>query len=440
MKSIAKDFELNKLSNPLFHGKTKIELYDVNTKIKKVIEHENTFQSSIIAAFLSSMGENKRTVASFDWHDIVGGIFLFDSAITAPATYMPSGVKMIGNGAYNVANNSLPNEMGSYNAVESEFDTSHIMMVYDYNTSQANGHIESVCLTSRIGGQIGYGNASGRKMDVNFNIDQVGNVSIGGNSCIVNNKLYTFTLSGDTLTVAKEHRSISQGSVFRGLTSSVTIDLSSKKPTGATLSPNLSVFPLNNGIIRFYSPFITSIAPSGKVYYFDYDSSDDSVTKGELTNSSAHTLKGDNAAVTFTPDGYFATYDADRYLQIFNVSNGIQVIDYRTETLMDWDRGGNYDFSPSDGLFVSYASKNGFMVDLTNYTVYPINITPSADYVQVRNVRFPSHDALNFASQGSSMTLVKNPLYLATINNLGADAVDKNATQTMKVTYTLTPA
>ena len=24
MKSIAKDFELNKLSNPLFHGKTKI--------------------------------------------------------------------------------------------------------------------------------------------------------------------------------------------------------------------------------------------------------------------------------------------------------------------------------------------------------------------------------------------------------------------------------
>lgn len=438
MKSIAKDFELNKLSNPLFHGKTKIELYDVNTKIKKVIEHENTFQSSVIAAFLSSMGENKRTVASFDWHDIVGGIFLFDSAITAPATYMPSGVKMIGNGAYNVANNSLPNEMGSYNAIESEFDTSHIMMVYDYNTSQANGHIESVCLTSRIGGQIGYGNASGRKMDVNFNTDQVGNLSFSYNSCLVNNKLYTFTLSGDTLTVAKEHRSISQGSVFRGLSSSVTIDLSSTKPTGATLSPNLSVFPLNNGKIRIYSSFITSIAPSGNIYYFDYNPSDDSVTLGTLSNSSAHTLRGDNVAVTFTPDGYFATYDTDRYLQIFNVSTGIQVIDYRTETLMDWTRLGNYDFSPSDGLFVSYASKNGFMVDLTDYTVKPINITPSADY-SVINKRYPSHDALMFGTD-NAVTLVKNPLYLATINNLGADAVDKNATQTMKVTYTLTPA
>lgn len=438
MKTIAKDFNLNNLSMPKIHGKTKIELYDVNTKIKKVVEHENTFQSSVIADFLASMGENKRIVNSFDWHDIVGGIFLFDSAITAPATYMPSGVKMIGNGAYNVANNSLPNEMGSYNAVESEFDTSHIMMVYDYNTSQANGHIESVCLTSRIGGQIGYGNASGRKMDVNFNTDQIGNLSLSYNSCLVNNKLYTFTLSGDTLTVAKEHRSISQGSVFRGLSSSVTIDLSSTKPTGATLSPNLSVFPLNNGKIRIYSSFITSIAPSGNIYYFDYNPSDDSVTLGTLANSSAHTLRGDNVAVTFTPDGYFATYDADRYLQIFNVSNGIQVIDYRTETLMDWTRLGNYDFSPSDGLFVSYASKNGFMVDLTDYTVKPINITPSADY-SVINKRYPSHDALMFGT-ADAVSLVKNPLYLATINNLGADAVDKNATQTMKVTYTLTPA
>ena len=439
MKTIAKDFNLKGLSMPKIHGKTKIELYDVNTKIKKVVESENTFQSSVIADFLASMGENEREVASYDWHDIVGGIFLFDTAITAPASYMPSGVKMIGNGAYNVANSSLPNEMGSYNAVESSHSTSQIQMVYDFNTSQANGHIESVCLTSRIGGQIGYGNASGRKTDVNFDTDQTADLTFTGNKCIVNNILYTFTLSGDTLTVKKEHRAISQGSVFRGLESSVTVDLSSIKPSGATLSADLVAFPLNNGKIRLYSPFITSIAASGKVYYFDYDSSDDSVTKGELTNSSAHTLRGDNVAVTFTPDGYFATYDTDRYLQIFNVSTGIQAVDYRTEELLDWTRNGNYDFSPSDGLFVSYGSKNGFMVDLTNYTVRPINITASGDY-GIRNVRFPSHDALVFASGGDHPTFIKNPLYLATINNLGADAVDKNATQSMKVTYTLTPA
>lgn len=436
MKTIAKEFNLMNLSMPKIHGKTKIELYDVNTKIKKVVESENTFQSTVIADFLASMGENKRTVASFDWHDIVGGIFLFDSAINTPAKYMPSGVKMIGNGAYNVANNNLPNELGSYNAVESSASSSQVQMVYDFNTSQANGHIESVCLTSKIGGQIGYGNASGRKTDVAFSTDQIGNVALGGNSCIVNNKLYTFTLSGDILTVTKEHRSISQGSVFRGLASSVTIDLSSIKPTGATLSTSLVVFPLNNGIIRIYSPFITSITSSAKVYYFDYDSSDDSVTRGELTNSSAHTLRGDNVAVSFTPDDYFVTYDSDRYLQIFNVSTGIQLIDYRTETLMDWTRNGNYDFSPSDGLFVSYASKNGFMVDLTNYTVRPINITPSADY-SVMNRRYPSHDALMFTEYNAAK-LIKNPLYLATINNLQS-AVDKNATQNMKVTYTLTP-
>lgn len=436
MKTIAKDFNLNNLSMPKIHGKTKIELYDVNTKIKKVVEHENTFQSSVIADFLASMGENKRIVNSFDWHDIVGGIFLFDTAINTPAKYMPSGVTMIGNGAYNVANNSLPNEMGSYNAVESSASSSSVTMVYDFNTSQANGHIESVCLTSKIGGQIGYGNASGRKSDVNFDTDQTEDLYFGANACLVNNVLYTFTLVSDTLTVSKEHRAISQGSVFRGLASSVTIDLSSVKPTGATLNVNLMAFPLNNGKIRLYSPFITSILASGNIYYFDYDPSDDSVTLGTLANSSAHTLRGDNAAVTFTPDGYFATYDSDRYLQIFNVSTGIQLIDYRTETLMDWTRNGNYDFSPSDGLFVSYGSKNGFIADLTNYTVKPINVGASQDY-SIRNSRYPSHDALMFAL-GSSPRLIKNPLYLATVNNLNS-AVDKNATQNMKVTYTLTP-
>lgn len=437
MKTIAKDFNLDNLSMPKIHGKTKIELYDVNTKIKKVVEHENTFQSSVIADFLASMGENKRAVNSYDWHDIVGGIFLFDSAITSPAKYMPSGVTMIGNGAYNVANNSLPNELGSYNAVESSASSSQIMMVYDFNTSQANGHIESVCLTSKIGGQIGYGNTSGRKSDVNFNSDQTAEVNLGGNSCIINNMLYTFTLSGDTLTVSKEKRAISQGSAFRGLASSVTIDLSSEKPTGATLNEGIAIFPLNNGKIRIYSPFVTSIIPTANIYFFDYNPSDDSVELGYFANSSAHTLRGDNVAVSFTPDDYFVTYDSDRYLQVFNVSTGIQLIDYRTEELIDWTRNGNYDFSPSDGLFVSYASKNGFMVDLTNYTVKPINITPSADY-SVMNKRYSSHDALMFTEYNETR-LIKNPLYLATINNLGADAVDKNATQNMKVTYTLTP-
>lgn len=422
----------------MIHGHTRIILQNsISGHVLKEVESENTFQGGVIADFLSSMGENKHTPSSFNWYDVVGGILLFDSTIQAPSNFMPSGVAMVGNGAYNIANNDMPNEMGSYNVVEQVVTPSRLEMVYDFNTSQANGHIASVCLTSRIGGQIGYGNASGRKTIVNFNTDQTGEISLSGNSCIVGNMLYTFTLVSDILTVSKEHRSISQGSVFRGLSSSVDIDLSSIKPSGATLNVNLSVFPLNDGKIRIYSPFNTSIVSSDKVYFFDYNPSNDSITLGNVTNSSAHTLNGNNIAVSFTPDNYFVTYDSDRYLQAFNISNGVQVIDYRSEPLMDWTRNGNYDFSLSDGLFVSYASKNGFIVDFTDATVKPINISASADY-EIKNMRIPSHNALSFTSY-DSQKLIKNPLYLATINNLGT-AVDKNATQNMKVIYTLTPA
>ena len=435
-KDKALPFDLQNLKRPAIKGHTKIELYDVNTHIKNVIESENTFQSTVIADFLASMGENERKVGSFNWYDIVGGIFLFDSQINSPSAYMPSGVKMIGNSAYNISNSSLPSEMGSYNVLESSASASAITQVYDFNTSQANGHIESVCLTSRIGGQIGYGNANGRQTNVNFDTDQTASVELIGNACLVSNVLYTFTLSTDDLTVSKEHRSISVGSAFRGLSTSVTIDLSSIKPSGATLNPNITVFPLNNGKIRIYSPFDTNISTSESIYYFDYNPSDDSVTLGSQANNSGHALRGDSVAVSFTPDNYLVTYDADRYLQVFNLSNNLHIIDYRTEELIDWTRYGNYDFSPSDGLFVSYASKNGFMVDFTNLTVKPINIPICGDYGNV-NKRIPSHDALCFtASHGAK--LVKNPLYLATINNLN-NAVDKGGTQTMKVTYTLTP-
>ena len=41
----------------MIHGKTKIELYNPNTKIKQIIREENTFQSSVLASYMRNLGE-----------------------------------------------------------------------------------------------------------------------------------------------------------------------------------------------------------------------------------------------------------------------------------------------------------------------------------------------------------------------------------------------
>ena len=40
----------------MVHGKTKIELYNPNTRIKTVYRDENVFQSAVIAKYMRSLG------------------------------------------------------------------------------------------------------------------------------------------------------------------------------------------------------------------------------------------------------------------------------------------------------------------------------------------------------------------------------------------------
>lgn len=422
----------------MIHGETRIVLRNpISGNILKDITSENTFQPTALQNFTHCLGEDLHGIPSYNWEDLVGGIFLFRDSITPGSLYMPASNVMIGNCAYGIANADLPNELGTYNSQESSASASAITQVYDFATNQANGQIGCVCLTSKVGGQIGYGNASGRRTDINFTQGQTGSVIVGGNATLVNNIEYSFTLTGDTLSVKKTNKSITQGTVFKGFYTTVDIDLSSIKPSGVTLNPSVSVFALNNNKIRIYSPITASIADGTDVYFFDYDPSDDSVVLGRFANSAGKAVRGDIVAVTFTPDNYFITYDGNRYLQVFNITNSTHVLDYTAEPLMNYNRAGNYDMPLSDGLLLDYASNTGYIVNYISGTVKPINVANITNY-QAFNKRFPSLDAIGF-SGSYSPPILKNPLYLATINNLNSP-VTKTAAQTMKVTYTLTEA
>ena len=153
-------------------GKTTFELTDVNTG--KVEKHEEcNMITNGLQEFLNPCGswgiypyarDNVRNTPLRN--TLTGGILLFDSKLDEDVTntHADASVNMVGNGALGVSNGTSVTELGSYNSTESGVQADgSIKYVYDFLTSQANGTIQSVCLTSKVGGYMGYGNASANR-------------------------------------------------------------------------------------------------------------------------------------------------------------------------------------------------------------------------------------------------------------------------------------
>lgn len=150
----------------MLKGNTKIELTDVNTGKKQVIKKHNLITNAVNEIFNMPFGiDNDYTTNNTvdishnpeTFKDLFGGIMLFDSEITENAnTLFPSYTSnMIGCGAADSSIATSENKfMGSYNSNESEFNIANKMLklVYDYTTSQANGTINSICLTDLFSG------------------------------------------------------------------------------------------------------------------------------------------------------------------------------------------------------------------------------------------------------------------------------------------------
>ena len=143
-------------------GQTIIELTDKSGNKETYIDNNmltNALQYYFAnAGFMNKLNVNKNNMVE----ELLGGIMLFDTAITEDAeiVYVPSGINMIGNGAVGTVSNDSVLELGSYNSSESgwQADGSYVE-VYDFSSSQANGTIACCCLTSKNHGYIGEGNS-----------------------------------------------------------------------------------------------------------------------------------------------------------------------------------------------------------------------------------------------------------------------------------------
>ena len=428
----------------MIHGNTRITLRNpISGNIIKDIESENTFQSTVIAKAFRGLGSatsnplnNSETRNKALWKNMVGGIFLFDKSIPSNSQYMPKGTKMTANGSYNVTNGGVPTELGSWNESESGASSSAITMVYDWNTSQGNGKIASVCLTSRVGGYIGYGNPSGGVASTTkylYEDKSLSSVLSFGSlehapRCIVGNMHYQFDLYNGTLTIKKAHVPLSEASVFDMIEDTSTIDVSSLHHQ--FISNYGYSAKTDNGNIYLCPSFRGDIAENAKMYIWEINPSTLAITEIEITNNSGVAFK--LFGCTVSQGKFFATDYQNGVTRIFNISNNNYIGEIPTQTagLGHVLCGGNF-----HGNFTAHSTRfNGVegmvLYDDVNSTAYPTNGIYSDD-----SVCYDSTTDSIYGNGRYNLVAFNSPLYLATINNI--TEVIKDATLSMKVRYTL---
>ena len=445
LKEKAKPIKL--LDNPFkkIHGHTKIELTDVKTGKKQVIEHDNTFQAGVLANYMRSLGafnnnpyDNDSWSGQDKWRNLVGGILLFRDAIddsNGEVPYMPSGNQMTANGAYGVTNNGTPVELGNWNSIESTVGASSIVMVYDWDTSHGNGTIGAICLTSETGGYIGYGNSSGVTASKRAIFNNQNSRAVG-TSYVYNNTRYRVVEGG----IYKSPLTVTEGSVFEGLETLIQHTW----VRSGDVSRTFLIDATTNQIIVWSDVSGNGVSPSGTFTLDIFDCETETFRTVNCTNTSGSTF---NERV-YTAGNNCIIFGAkwDRYTSgapfvAFSLTDG----SYVGEIPIGTSAGNPYIFSGklSDELEFCGARNDNILKIKTDSTDSNSWLDTNGSYTgiayQFALCYNPDTDAMVLQDAGGSrqMQIFKNPLYLATINNLSSP-VTKNNTQTMKVTYTLT--
>lgn len=144
-------------------GKSVIELTDVKTGQKEFYENENIVTNSIKNIFginLSALVSSNQLRSKFMplYKNALGGVFAFDKEIeeNPDILFAPSDVNYVAYAGNNI-NTTADKKRGSINADECEATDNQIKLVWDFSTSQGNGTIKCLSLTSGFGGRFGDG-------------------------------------------------------------------------------------------------------------------------------------------------------------------------------------------------------------------------------------------------------------------------------------------
>ena len=484
MIEIMKPIKQKKLGIEAIHGHTIIELKDVRNGRRERIESDNAVTDGA-ESLLRSMGvcnvnlmpDNSNSPTPIGAY-LFGGIFLLNDAIpTSPqAKYVPAGVKMVGNGSYKVSNSTVVTEMGSYNEVESSLTKNKFEQVYDFSTQQANGIIKSVCLTSALAGFAGMGNSSsqvphpnqkiftvnGNPMFQNYHTQNLNMAMVckgnrayilnDGNNIAANVTEVTLKEVGFTLSefsAFNEYQLINGTSSNRDVAHNPTLSESTITLPAHTTQLIITHLDGLMYLIPWPNNYVFANGASFDIYVLDPETK--TLATKHITNNSGKTISLYNEGMSGS--AFVGVTDSVMFCNLGSTSTGpftLGIINLTNGTVADsgvtLSGGGSptlriKKFIPGFVEF-GYNTISGFnnaqvLYDVVNATFYPTNLASNPAYGNWQRLHDEPNDALTMYNGGESGVIMPHPWRLTTINNLGS-SVEKDATKTMKVTYTLT--
>lgn len=453
-------------------GRTIIELTDVRTGKVKRFEDDNAFMDTNIeqkfrnfGIFQTSVLENFASTPL--WQKLCGGLLLLDSVVDSNANFVAPGQKMTGRGYYGSSNNGSPVNLGSWNATESAVSSNAVQMVYDFTTSQGNGDIKAVCLTSDYCGRIGLGNQDD---DYNTALRVSPNDWQGYNTVytLPNNlheKGFAFdgdfiycnpVLDGTSLTIDKRYANAKKVDLIHTLTGAYTAGtISVTLPSAMTHTNNLTLRQVSATKLMLIG-YTTETTDAFSVAVIDI-SGTPSATVTEITgmDKAGETeldWSYDNAdCVGVDENGNpliaIPTYAHKPIAFLVNAGTGTKQAFKFDENYSTWTsqsyRYGNSICGLGNGFFMLSMTSDsvavpGFVCDMSansgSGSIHPC---------EGANGKWEAYNGMNLVnnekSNNTDIRLMQNPFYLATINNL-ATPVTKTSSQTMKVTYVISRA
>jgi len=144
----------------MLKGHAKLQLFDKSGKMIEEVEHDNMITKAldyVIPALIASNKYPNDYLLPLQYNAL-GGLMLFDNELEEDPEniHFPNkNTHLVGYaGRYTDASNK---QRGSFNSSESSESATGYTMVWDFNTSQANGTIRSLALTHRRGGECPFG-------------------------------------------------------------------------------------------------------------------------------------------------------------------------------------------------------------------------------------------------------------------------------------------
>jgi hypothetical protein len=428
----------------------------MDTNIEQKFRNFGIFQTSVLENFASTPL----------WQKLCGGLLLLDSVVDSNTNFIALGQKMTGRGYYGSSNNGSPVNLGSWNATESAVSSNAVQMVYDFTTSQGNGDIKAVCLTSDYCGRIGLGNQDD---DYNTALRVSPNDWQGYNTTynLPNNqheKGFGFdgdfiycnpVLDGTSLTIDKRYANAKKVDLIHTLTGEYKAGtISVTLPSAMTHTANLRLRQVSTTkliLIGYTSDYTNAFS----VAIIDI-SGTPSATVTEITGMDKageseldwSYFKADCIGVDGSGNPLIAipTYAHKPIAFLVNVSTGAKQTFKFDENYSAWTGDNNRQYndiaSLGNGFFMLGTYENyaipGFVCDSSANSgagsIHPCEGT---------GVRAKSLNGLNLwnneKGNNTDIRLCQNPFYLATINNL-TTPVTKTSSQTMKVTYVISRA